>query len=616
MTASEQASASGAAGAEPVLTRWQKAKLVIKVVELRLRFIALMAITGLTFYYWDTIWNRYEKWSRPAAIPSAAASDTEYYCPMHPSVVRESPGNCPICGMPLSKRKKGQQQEALPEGVASRVQLAPFRVAQAGIRTVPVGYEPLAETVTTVGNVAFDERRLARISSKIKGMSRVEALHVNFTGTPVKAGQVLAELYSPELYQATQELLLAHRRLQSSSGPQSTAGRSLLGDAGELVRAARERLRLWGVTPAQVDQILARGKAEDRFPILAPIGGVVVKKNIVEGQYVAEGEAMFEVADLTHVWVQAKVYEDQFDRIRVSQVVEATVAALPGRVFDGRVAFIDPAFDQATRTVNVRYDLDNAEGRLSPGMYATVTLKTPVRDTPAFKTRYAGAGPAARPIRLLNLSVAEQQVCPVTKAKLGSMGEPIAVEVEGGKVWVCCAGCPPQLKRDVKSYLASLDLRPTLTPEEQQVCPVTKAKLGSMGNPIAVEVEGRKVWVCCEGCPPKLKADLSRYLARLERAPKDGVLSVPESAVIDTGDRMLVYVETEPGVFEGKAVTLGARIGDRFPVLEGLDPGDRVAAAGAFLIDAETRLNPVASPAAPAATPAPVAQAPPRAHVH
>jgi Cu(I)/Ag(I) efflux system membrane fusion protein len=255
-------------------------------------------------------------------------------------------------------------------------------------------------------------------------------------------------------------------------------------------------------------------------------------------------------------------------------------------------------------------------------MYATVTLKTPVKDTPAFKTHFASATREEHPIRLLNLSVEEQKTCPVTKAKLGSMGEPIAVEVEGGKVWVCCAGCPPQLKRDVKTYLASLDLKPTLTPEEQKVCPVTKAKLGSMGDPIAVEVEGRKVWVCCEGCPPKLKADLSRYLDRLEKAPTDGVLSVPESAVIDTGDRTLVYVETEPGVFEGKPVTLGARIGDRYPVLEGLDPGDRVAAAGAFLIDAETRLNPGASPPsgpAPAADTAHTAAAPATtqaAHVH
>ena len=134
---------------------------------------------------------------------------------MHPSVVQNEPGNCPICGMPLSKRPKGEKQ-SLPEGVTARIQLAPFRIAQAGIRTVEAAYSPMSESVTTVGYVTFDERRLARISSKIKGMARVEKLFVNFTGTFVEVGDPLAELYSPELYQATRELYSL--RVPRSSG--------------------------------------------------------------------------------------------------------------------------------------------------------------------------------------------------------------------------------------------------------------------------------------------------------------------------------------------------------------------------------------------------------------
>jgi Cu(I)/Ag(I) efflux system membrane fusion protein len=136
-----------------------------------------------------------------------------------------------------------------------------------------------------------------------------------------------------------------------------------------------------------------------------------------------------------------------------------------------------------------------------------------------------------------------------------------------------------------------------LTVEEQKVCPVTQAKLGSMGSPMAADVDGGRVWTCCPACPPKLKAEPAKYLARLAPPPRDGVLSVPESAVIDTGTRKVVYVETEPGVFEGRAVVLGPRIGDRFPVLEGLAPGEKAAADGAFLIDAESRINPTAAPA-------------------
>ena len=117
-----------------------------------------------------------------------------------------------------------------------------------------------------------------------------------------------------------------------------------------------------------------------------------------------------------------------------------------------------------------------------------------------------------------------------------------------------------------------------------------------MGDPIAVQVEGRKVWTCCAACPPKLKAEPARYLVRLSPPPRGQVLSIPESAVIDTGTRKVVYVETEPGVYEGREVVLGPRSGDRFGVLEGLAPGEKVAAAGAFLIDAESRLNPAAAP--------------------
>jgi membrane fusion protein, copper/silver efflux system len=518
---------------EAPMTRWQKFRLVVKVVELRLRFVALMAITGLAFAYWDTLWNRYDKWMRPLAEKHTAVSGLEYYCPMHPQVVQDEPGSCPICGMTLAKRKKGEKA-TLPEGITARVQLAAFRVKQAGIETAEVGFAPLTETLTTVGNVGIDERRLATIPSKATGKSRVVKLYVNFNGREVQAGEPLAELYSPELHQAIQELLTAARRAESDrSQVQTAVGRSLLG-----VRLSTEKLKRWGITQAQIDEILAQGKSDFTIPILAPIGGTVVKKNVVEGQEVPEGFPMFEIADLSHVWVQAQVFEHQMGLVREGQVVEATVETYPGRTFRGRVEFIQPTLDPATRTVEVRFDVENPGRWLRPGMFATVTLKTPVADTPAFQTRVAAALPSGHEGHLASLSRAGHQNCPVTNAKLGSMGDPISVEVEG-----------------------------------------------------------RKVWVCCKACPPKLKAQPAKYLARLEPPPRDRVLSVPESAVIDTGGRKIVYVEAEPGVYEGREVVLGNRIGDRFPVLEGLAPGERVAAKGAFLIDAESRLNPATAPA-------------------
>ncbi len=523
---------------EPPMTRWQKFRLVVKVVELRLRFVALMAATGLVFAYWDTIWNRYEKWMRPATAQHATATGIEYYCPMHPHVVQNESGGCPICGMPLAKRKQGEKA-ALPVGVTARVELAMFRVAQAGIETAEVGYAPLTQTLTTVGTIAFDERTMASIVSKVPGKSRVETLHVRFSGENVEAGQPLAELYSPELNQAIQELLTTSRRAESSVQPQTEVARSLAADREEMFKASAEKLKRWGITPGQIDVILTKGKTDFTIPILSPVRGHVFVKNVKEGQEVQEGYPMFEIVDLHTVWVQAQVYEQQLGLVREGQSVLATVDAFPGETFPGKVEFIQPHLDPATRSVEVRYGLNNPGHRLRPGMFATVTIKTPIADTPPFRTRVAAMQPSSGDGRLVNF-----------------------------------------------------------TADEQKTCPVTVAKLGSMGAPIEVEVEGRKVWTCCANCTPKLKAQPVKYLARMAPPPRDQVLTVPESAIIDTGSRKVVYVESEPGVFEGREVVLGARSGNLYPVIEGLAPGERVAAAGAFLIDAESRLNPPA-PALP-----------------
>ena len=531
--------ASGTAPDEGApLTRWQKFRLVVKVVELRLRFVALMAITGLAFAYWDTLWNLYDKWQRPAASRHVAASSIEYYCPMHPSVVQEEPGKCPICGMPLARREKGERQP-LPEGVTARVQLAPFRIAQAGIKTAEVAYAPMSQSLTTVGYVTFDERRLANLASKVPGKTRVERLYANFTGMDVERGAPLAELYSPELSQAIVELRTARDAEKEAAGLRTAAARSLLGDRRTLLKLATEKLKLWGITQTQIDEILRGEQADLKIPILSPIGGTVVSKNVVEGQEVGEGFTMFEVADLSRVWIQARVYEHQIGLVHEGQTVEATVDAYPGQAFAGKVAFIQPTLDPATRTVEVRFDLENPDRLLRPGMFATATIKTPVAETPAFRSRLAETPHAHGELRTVGLSVEEQKKCPVTLARLGSMGAPIPVDVEGGKVWTCCGACPP-----------------------------------------------------------KLQARPAKYLTRLEPAPRDEVLSVPESAVIDTGKRKVVYVEAEPGVYEGRVVVLGPRIGGRFSVLEGLAPGETVAAAGAFLIDAESRLNPALAPVA------------------
>jgi Cu(I)/Ag(I) efflux system membrane fusion protein len=235
------------------------------------------------------------------------------------------------------------------------------------------------------------------------------------------------------------------------------------------------------------------------------------------------------------VWIQARLYEKQIGLVNVGDAVEAVVDAYPGRTFKGTVAFIDPTLDANTRTVGVRYDLENSDGSLRPGMFATVWIDAPLSRAPAVRDHLAKRPAVPDLFNLASLSV-----------------------------------------------------------EQQRICLVTGDKLGSMGKPVAVEVAGKSLWACCANCEPALKKDPDRYLAKLSAPPGDAVLAVPVSAVVDTGERKIVFVETEPGVFEGRNVILGPLAGELFPVLDGLSPADKVASHGAFLLDAETRLNPAA----------------------
>ncbi len=497
----------------------------LKAIEIRLRFIVVLLAIFVIVGGWDTIKNYWDKWTRPSAGAVTAAGDgTEFYCPMHPKVVRptlEPDGSipkCPICGMPLSKRKMGEVQ-TLPEGIVGRVQLSPHRIQLAGIQTVEIQQRPLTRKIRTVGFVGIDESRLSRIVTRFSGY--LEKLYINKSFMQVNEGEPLAEIYSPELYSAVQELLIAAESKNEY-----------------LVNIGRQKLKLMGIDEREIDEIVRNRKADYRLVIRAPRSGHIFAKAIVEGDRVEAGMMLFEVADLSVAWIEADVYEKDVAFLRNGQEIEATVEAVPDRRFRGTVALVHPHMEMTTRTNRVRFELENPDHLLRPGMYATVWLETPVQDIEPFRTL-----------------LAEQQ-------------KPTAADADD-------------------STLIAL----------QKICPVTGNKLGSMGTPVRTEIGDKSVFLCCASCGDEFKERSEHYLARMHTVSESGVLAVPERAVIDTGDQKVVYVEREPGLFEGVAVTLGPRAESYYPVIEGLLPGDRVAAAGAFLIDAETRLNPAASAA-------------------
>lgn len=471
----------GGLRAPPELTGWRKAwwwfDFIILVKLARLRFIAVLAAIGVVITQWDLLSAYYDKWTRPVDGAAAAARDVEWFCPMHPTIVRDNGRDkCPICFMPLSKRKKGaSHEEVLPAGVVNRVQLSPYRVVLAGVQTAPVDYQPLSKEITAVGYVEFNERSVKNVSARVKG--RIDTLNVNETGQMVDAGDVLASLYSPELNVTMQNLLDAQKR-----------------GSRDMMESSRSRLQLLGIGSDQVDDILKAGKANTHLRIRSPIAGHVVKKYIVEGDYVEEGTPLYRIADLSTVWIQAQIYEDDLAFLPADQAhkpgtqlfadplpVTATTRAYPDEVFQGLLTFIYPHVDQQTRTVTVRFELNNPGHKLRPGTTATVRIKVPPRQIPAL-VNAVGSNPDVYKLDLLEQGL---------------------------------------------------------------------------------------------------------------------VMAVPQTAIIDTGSQTIVYRQTLPGTYEGVKVDLGPRMSGPddvpfFPVLRGLAIGETVVAAGSFLVDAETRLNPAA----------------------
>ena len=296
--------------------------------------------------------------------PAAAGSPGEvdhYTCSMHPSVKQAGPGKCPICGMDLIPVTKEQQAEGVVMIDEGRRQLI-------GVRTSAVIEGPLRTSFHAVGHVAYDESAFTDVNLKVKGW--ITKLLVNETGQRVARGQTLFTMYSPELYNAEQDFLLANRGAQMGNMPD---------DAGtprvaSFAHAARKRLNLLGLSDAQIDAVAAKGEPLESTAIASPASGFVIEKDVVEGASVDAGMRLFRIAALNKVWVEADVYEADLAHVRVGQPAKVTLDYLPGRVYDAKVSYVYPYLEVGARTGRVRVELANKELELRPGMYASVEL--------------------------------------------------------------------------------------------------------------------------------------------------------------------------------------------------------------------------------------------------
>lgn len=278
-------------------------------------------------------------------------------CSMHPQIRQDKPGLCPLCGMDLIPLKQGGGGENVhPDAI----QLSEEAMALADVQTTRVSRENPVKRIRLYGKILPDERSLQSQTAYVGG--RIENLNVEFTGETVRTGQTLATLYSPELFTAQQELLEAVSLQQAP-----------------LIQAAREKLRLWKMTDAQIDVILQSGTASPTVEIKANTSGVVLAKRVNRGDYVSQGAVLFDVANLSRVWAMFDAFEVDIPFLSKGDQVAFTLSAFPGKKFSGQISFIDPIINATTRTARVRVDVANAGLALKPEMYATAEVNAPLK---------------------------------------------------------------------------------------------------------------------------------------------------------------------------------------------------------------------------------------------
>jgi RND family efflux transporter MFP subunit len=350
----------------------------------------------------------------PAVAPTAKPERQIKYwhCPMHPEIIETHPGKCPKCGMdlvpftpketPAPAAKKERQikywvspmdpgyirdkpgkapcgmdlvpvYEEVGEEAPGTIKVSPNTIQSMGVRTAKVEVRPLSRLTLAVGRVTFNERNLAVITTKVDGW--VDRLFVNATGDPVRRGQALLTIYSPELVSAQEEYLLALRNLktmQNSPVPEMAAG------ARRLAAAARRRLAYFDISAAQIAALAHTGRVRKHLTLFSPANGIVTKRMVTQGMYVKAGLPLLEVADLSTIWVDADIYQYELPWIKVGQPVTMTLDYLPGETFPGKIDYLYPYLQEATRTAKVRLRFSNPGLRLKPEMFARVKIESPV----------------------------------------------------------------------------------------------------------------------------------------------------------------------------------------------------------------------------------------------
>jgi len=330
--------------------------------------ILLIIVLAAGFWLGRSIGPEESKTEVPAA--ETKAKPQVWTCSMHPQIKLPKPGLCPICNMDLIPVTMDETQVA-----TSMRQLTVSESAKElmDIEVAPVERKFVNAIVRMVGKVDYDETNIAYITAWVPG--RLDKLYVDYTGVPVNKGDHMVYLYSPELISAQEELLQAIEAVKNIQETELGIMREM---TESTVKSAREKLRLWGLKPEQITEIERTGRVTDHMTIYSPTSGIVIHKNALEGMYVQTGTKIYTIADLSKVWVKLDAYESDLEWLRYGQEMEFTTVAYPGQIFRGTISFIDPILNDRTRTVKIRVNVQNSDGKLKPGMFVKAIVRSQV----------------------------------------------------------------------------------------------------------------------------------------------------------------------------------------------------------------------------------------------
>ncbi|MGN6368279.1 MAG: efflux RND transporter periplasmic adaptor subunit [Phycisphaerae bacterium] len=316
--------------------------------------------------------------SRAGAAPATAAGSATapqqlWTCAMHHQVLLPHPGNCPICGMVLTPVHMAAHTQAAgggaKAGAGSEVVIDPVVVQNMGVRVAPAMRGELREEVRSVGTFVEPEENHVEINLRVSGW--IEKLYADREGMVVTKGEPLFELYSPEITAASDELIAARKAMDSAKGGEEM----LKSSAGALVTAARRKLELLGLSGEEIDALQKMDVSPRTITVRSPMHGHVAEKRVVEGSAVKAGDEIMKIADRSEMWLQVQVYEHDLPMVKVGTPVKVTVTAVPGKVFEGKVDFLYPHLDMASRTATARIVLPNENHELREGMYAVATVE-------------------------------------------------------------------------------------------------------------------------------------------------------------------------------------------------------------------------------------------------